>query len=138
MTGRSGRSAADPIRLRAAAHALAVTAGVQAAHFIEELTTGFHDRFPALFGLPAMPLGAFVAVNLIWLAFWSVCVAWIRTANPIPLFAAWFLAIAACANGIAHPLLSIATGGYFPGLFTSPFIGLAGVWLWRRLACLAD
>lgn len=47
--------------------------------------------------------------------------------------AAWFLAIAGMFNGIAHPLLAIAAGGYFPGLVNSPFIGVASVWFWLRL-----
>ena len=47
--------------------------------------------------------------------------------------AAWFLAIAGMFNGIAHPLLAVAAGGYFPGLASSPFIGAASVWLWFRL-----
>jgi hypothetical protein len=33
--------------------------------------------------------------------------------------ALWFLAIAAIANGIGHPAMSLAVGGYFPGLFTA-------------------
>jgi len=37
------------------------------------------------------------------------------------------------ANAIAHPLLAVAAGGYFPGLVSSPFIGAAGVWLWVNL-----
>lgn len=136
MTARTRRSPIGPLPLRAVAHALAVTAGIQAVHFAEELTTGFHERFPALFGLPPMLLSVFVGFNLAWLALWSISVAWIRTAHPVPLFAAWFLGIAACANGIAHPLLAVASGGYFPGLVTAPFIGLAGLWLCRRLTDL--
>ncbi|MGD8415984.1 MAG: HXXEE domain-containing protein [Pseudomonadales bacterium] len=126
----------DPEKVRAAAHALAVTAGIQAVHFSEELSTGFHERLPALFGLPPMSLGVFVGFNLVWIGIWSVSVAWLRTGHPFPLFAAWFLAIAGCANGIVHPLLSLLVGGYFPGLVTSPFIGLAGLWLWRRLSAI--
>ena len=38
--------------------------------------------------------------------------------------AAWFLAIAGMFNGIAHPLLALASGGYFPGLVSSPFIAV--------------
>lgn len=138
QTTRTRTAPIDPVRLRQVAQALAVTAGIQAVHFAEELTTGFHQRFPALFNLPPMPLAVFVGFNLAWLAVWSVSVAWIRNTHPVPLFAAWFLGIAGVANGIAHPLISAAAGGYFPGLFTSPFIGLAGLWLWRRLARLAD
>lgn len=51
----------------------------------------------------------------------------------IERFAAWFLAIAGMINGIAHLLLAISADGYFPGLVNSPFIGIAGVWLWLRL-----
>jgi hypothetical protein len=45
----------------------------------------------------------------------------------------WFLALAMMMNGIAHPLVAVWTGGYFSGLVTSPFVGVAGLWLWRRL-----
>jgi hypothetical protein len=57
----------------------------------------------------------------------------VRSARAPALFAAWFLAIAGMVNGIAHPLLAVAAGGYFPGLISSPVIGSAGVWLWVRL-----
>ena len=37
-------------------------------------------------------------------------------------------------NGLAHPLLAARTGGYFPGLFSSPLVGVVvGVLLLRRL-----
>jgi hypothetical protein len=51
----------------------------------------------------------------------------------IGVFSVWFFAIAAIANGIAHPLLSLRVGGYFPGLLTSPILGLVGILLWSRL-----
>ena len=119
---------------RAAALALALATGIQGVHFAEELASGFHERFPALFSLPPMPLSFFVAFNLAWLGIWAASVPGLRSARPAAFFAAWFLAIAGLLNGIAHPLLSIAAGGYFPGLVTSPFIGAAGFWLWRRLS----
>lgn len=117
----------------AAARALALAVAVQAVHFAEETATGFHERFPALFDLPAMPLSVFVVFNLAWLAIWVASVPGLRSAGAVALFAAWFLAIAGTLNGIAHPLLAVAAGGYFPGLVTSPFIGGAGVLLWLRL-----
>lgn len=49
------------------------------------------------------------------------------------LFPLWFLGIAGVANGVAHPALSIRTGGYFPGLVTAPLVGIAGALLIRRL-----
>ena len=118
---------------KAAAMFLLVATLVQAAHFIEEATTGFHAAFPAFFGQPPIPLAAFVSFNVTWLLIWLASVPGTYSANRFALFAAWFLALAGMLNGIAHPLLAAAVGGYFPGLVTSPFIGIAGLLLWQRL-----
>lgn len=117
----------------AAADALAVTLVVQGGHFAEEASTGFPERLGALLGLPAMPMSFFLAFNSAWLVIWIASIAGIRSGRTLAFFAAWFLAIAGMFNAIAHPLLAIAAGGYFPGLVTSPVIGAAGVWLWHRL-----
>ena len=117
----------------AAARWLLVALLIQAVHFTEEATTGFHERLPALLNLPGMSFYLFVGFNLIWLGIWAASVPGLRSARPAAFFAAWFLAIAGMINGIAHPLLAIAAGGYFPGLVTSSFIGIAGFLLWRRL-----
>ncbi len=116
-----------------AARALALAVGLQSLHFAEEVATGLHERFPALLDLPSMPLSFFVIFNLTWLGIWVASVPGLRSARASAFFAAWFLAIAGMINLIAHPLLAIAAGGYFPGLVSSPFIGGASVWLWRRL-----
>ncbi len=87
----------------------------------------------ALLGLPGIPLSVFVVFNLTWLGIWVASVPGLRSARAAAFFAAWFLAIAGMFNGIAHPLLAIAAGGCFPGLLSSPFIGVASVWLWLRL-----
>jgi len=117
----------------AAARTLTLATAVQAIHFTEETVTGFPERLGTLLGLPAMPMSFFLTFNLAWLAIWVMSVPGIRSEKSVAYFAAWFLAIAGMLNGIAHPLLAIAAGGYFPGLVTSPFIGAAGVWLWLRL-----
>ena len=117
----------------AAARALALTVGVQSVHFGEEAATGLHERLGALLGLPGIPLSFFVIFNLMWLGIWIASVPGLRSARAAAFFAAWFLAIAGMVNGIAHPLLAVAAGGYFPGLVSSPFIGVASVWLWLRL-----
>lgn len=134
---RFARSRSSPIEAAkeriAASTFLGVTTAMQGAHFAEEWATGFHVRFPALFGLDPMPLSFFVAFNLVWIAIWIVSVPFIRLGRRSAYFAAWFLAIAGTLNGVAHPMMAIGSGGYFPGLITSPFIGIAGVILWRRL-----
>ena len=112
---------------------LSLAVVVQSVHFAEEAATGFHERFPALLGLPGMPLAFFVVFNLTWLGIWVASAPGLRSARKAAFFAAWFLAIAGMVNAIAHPLLAIAEGGYFPGLISSPFIGGASAWLWLRL-----
>ncbi len=117
----------------AASHALTAALVIQSVHFAEEAATGFHERLGALLGLPGIPLYFFVVFNVTLLGIWVASVPGLRSARAAAFFAAWFLAIAGMFNGIAHPLLAIAEGGYFPGLVSSPFIGIASVWLWLRL-----
>ncbi len=118
---------------RDAARVLTLSVGIQSIHFAEEAATGLHERLGALLGLPGMPLPLFVVFNLIWLGIWAASVPGLRSARGGAFFAAWFLAIAGMFNAVAHPLLAVAEGGYFPGLVSSPFIGVACVWLWLRL-----
>ncbi len=117
-----------------AARALAVATLAQSVHFAEELATGFHVHFPALFGLEPMPLSFFLGFNLAWIALWIASIPLLCSARAVAFFAAWFLAIGGMLNGIAHPGLTLASGGYFPGLFTSPLVAIAGIALWRRLS----
>ena len=119
-----------------AARALMIATGIQAAHFAEEALTGFPERLGALLGLPAMPFSWFIAFNVFLLAAWLASIPGIRLAKTAAYFAAWFLAIAGIINGLAHPLLAVASGGYFPGLATAPIICGAAIWLgsWLRQA----
>lgn len=116
-----------------ASRVLALTTVIQSGHFAEEWSTDFHARFPALFGLEPMPLSFFVAFNLTWIVIWTASIPLLRSARKSAFFAAWFLALAGMLNGVAHPLMAVASVGYFPGLISSPFIGLASFFLWKRL-----
>jgi len=107
---------------------------VQSAHFVEEFATGFHVRFPELLSLEPWSPAFFALFNLGWLAIWLASCWGLPAQHPLAVAALWFLAIAGTVNGIAHPLLSVVSGGYFPGLVTSPFIGVVGALLARRLA----
>jgi hypothetical protein len=108
---------------RAAGFAVAA----QAAHFCEEWLSGFPDRFPALLGLTPWPPAFFVAFNLAWLAAWIFVLVRPLVWPRFTLFALWFLALAGLINGVAHPLLALAAGAYFPGLWTAPLLGAAGI-----------
>lgn len=122
----------DPAR-KAAAIMLLIATVIQAAHFAEEAATGFHIAFPAYFGQAPVPFAVFLAFNLVWLIVWFASIHGVYAGRTAALFAAWFLALAGMLNGIAHPLLAASVGGYFPGLATSPAIGIAGLLLWQRL-----
>lgn len=117
----------------AAARALVIAAVVQATHFTEETATGPPQRLPALFGLPPIPFSLFVAFNLVWLGIWIASVPALQSRLPAAFFAAWFLAVAGIVNGIVHPALAAVERGYFPGLVSSPVIGVVSAWLWVRL-----
>ena len=118
---------------RAAARVLVLSVGIQSIHFVEELATGFHGRLGALLGLPGMPLSVFIVFNVMWIGIWIAAVPGLRSSRAAAFFASWFLAIAGMFNGIAHPLLALASDGYFPGLVSSPVIASVSIWLWLRL-----
>jgi hypothetical protein len=133
LTLARGAIGDDATRLRSAVRLAIITILLQSAHFAEELATGFHQRFPELLGLTPWSLRFFVSFNLIWLAAWVLGVFGLAARWRVALFPLWFLGLGCVANGIAHPLLSLRTGGYFPGLVTSPVVGVSGVLLLRRL-----
>lgn len=105
---------------------------LQMLHFTEERRSGFAERFPEALGLAPWPGGFFDGFNILWLCLWAWAI--VAGGAGYPARAAlWFLALAAIANGLAHPLLALSVGGYFPGLYTSPLLGLGGIWLAMRL-----
>jgi Protein of unknown function with HXXEE motif len=108
----------------------------QCLHFTEEFVTRFQDRFPVLLGLPAWPENFFVVFNLIWLSIWILSAIGLQRGYRFTLFPLWFFAIAAVVNGVGHPVLALVARGYFPGLITSPMLGVLGVLLWLRLQAL--
>ena len=112
------------------------TAGLllQIGHFFEESATHFYVAFPELLGLAAWPLTFFLSFNLAWFAVWAVAIAFLTRAGRFAIFPLWFLGIASVANGVVHPTLALITFGYFPGFWTSPLVGVAGLVLVRELA----
>jgi Protein of unknown function with HXXEE motif len=116
----------------------ALLVGLQACHFVEEYATGFHDRFPPVLGLAPWPAEFFLAFNVAWLVAWSVALVGMRAGYRVAFFPAWFLALAGMVNGLAHPLLALQARAYFPGLLTSPLVGLAGLVLWNRLMAATE
>jgi len=112
--------------------------GCQCLHFTEEFVTAFYVRAPEFLGFVPWSPEFFVTFNLCWIALWLVAAVGIKWRIRAAFFPVWFFAIGMVGNAIWHPLLCLATGGYFPGLFTSPFAGVVGVILLSRLWTLTD
>jgi hypothetical protein len=127
----------DALRLRVRSIFVA-TLLFQTFHFAEEFATHFYSRFPLTLGLIPWPAGFFLALNMSWLVIWTAAIFGLQVGSRLALFAAWFLALTAMTNGIAHPLLSLQVRGYFPGLITSPLLGVAGAFLFVRLMAATD
>lgn len=102
-------------------------------HFTEEYYSAFYIQFPQLLGLAPWTESFFVVANIAWLVVWLFALALLDRFPRTAIFPLWFLSIAATMNGIAHPVLAIGRGGYFPGFWSSLLIGGAGVYLLRRL-----
>ncbi len=128
----------DPAARDGVLRLLLLAIAVQCLHFGEEFVTGFHVRFPEMLGLSPWTPEFFVAFNLVWIAIWVISARALALGEGVrlALLPVWFLAIAAAANGIGHPVFALRAGGYFPGLFTSPLIGILGAALWLRLLAL--
>lgn len=124
--------ATRPLGSSRAARAAAVVLLIQLMHFAEEWRTGFAERLPTFLGLAPWPQWFFPTFNIAWFALWTAAIVDRGSSYPART-ALWFLAIAAIVNGVAHPLLALRYGEYFPGLFTSPLLGVAGIWLAIRL-----
>ncbi len=109
------------------------TAALQFAHFAEEYIGGFQILLPLALGLEPWSAKFFVNLNLAWLAAWLLSVPLVRRGFRPVFFLPWFLAIAGVVNGIVHPLLCLRAGGWFPGIWTAPAVGVAGAMLAHRL-----
>ena len=100
---------------------------VQCLHFLEELRSHFAIRFPEIFGLQPFAENAFVWFNVMWLAIWAIALFAVRAGRVIAVCPLWFLGLGMVLNLLAHPMLALRTGGYFPGLLTAPLVGGLGI-----------
>ena len=103
----------------------------QAAHSGEEYAFRLYDAFaPARFisGLISDNLALGFAIgNVALVTFGAWCyLARVRAQRPSGAGWAWFWTVLEGGNGTGHVLFAIARGGYFPGVWTAPFLlGLA-------------
>jgi hypothetical protein len=91
---------------------------LQLAHCGEEYATGLPRRFPAALGLMPWSDRFFLAFNATWLLVWALAIAALfhrphaaRRARGAVVSSRWRDLL----NALAHPLLALRVGGYFPG-----------------------
>ncbi len=113
---------------------LGLTILVQCLHFLEELRSDFFIRFPEVFGLQPFAETSFVWFNVTWLVIWVIALFSVRAGLVIAVCPLWFLGLAMVLNLLAHPILALRAGGYFPGLLTAPLVGVLGILTIRELA----
>jgi hypothetical protein len=103
---------------------------VQCIHLIEEYRAGFYRAFPAIMGSTAWSARQFLLFNSVWLAVFILAgVGLTQGWRPAYLIALFLALGGGIRNGLGHILLSIRAGGYFPGIYTAPFVLLAGALL---------
>jgi hypothetical protein len=111
---------------------------LQAAHSIEEYVGGLYDSFPParfVSGLISNDLErGFLIANLVVVTFGAWCALWpVRRGWPSASRFAWLWVGIETINGIAHPLWSLALGGYTPGVATAPLLLVLAVVVGRGL-----
>jgi hypothetical protein len=91
-----------------------------------------------VFGLAPWPAAFVFALNVSLILVWAIAGRGLAAGYRLAFLTVWFLALASIANGVAHPILALWAGGHFPGLLTSPLVGIAGVMLCRRLMTITE
>ena len=112
-----------PVRSRGVVAAYLVAVAFQVIHLSEEWTAGFPHEFTDLAGSDRewstdgfLAVFVFAAVA-IWIAAGAASLFESRAAN----FFLWYYALGAgLINAVAHFIMPVIKGGYFPGLITAP------------------
>jgi hypothetical protein len=119
-------------------YAFLLIAILQTLHSLEEYVFELWDhlapaRFLSSLVSDNLPLGfAIINLSIIALAFWCYSVP-VRNARPSARTIVLLWAVLETLNGIGHIGFGFSTGGYFPGLYTAPFLLLVGVFLLLQL-----
>ncbi len=110
----------------------------QAAHSVEEYIFRLYDVFaPARFACSLFngdPAIGFVISNTALVLFGLGCYVFaVRTGHRSTLIWVWIWIIIESINGIAHTVIALAQGAYFPGVATAPLLLMLSMYLFVRV-----
>lgn len=93
---------------------------LQLIHFTEEYLTGFTTKLPKILGGEPYPVDYWLTFNMIAYAIFILGgIALFKKMKEWMIIPVFFILIGVLFNGVAHLLLAVYVGGYFPGLFTA-------------------
>jgi len=108
--------------------------GIQFLHFAEEYTTGFTTELPKLIGQEAYPIGYWLVFNMVaYFVFAIGGIILFKRINSLLIIPIFFILVGVMLNAVGHIILSLYTGGYFPGLYTALLYTVIGPILLRQL-----
>lgn len=106
--------------------------GFQFLHFAEEHAFAFDRRFGLLFGGKPYGHNLFVSFNMAaYFMFILGGLGFYKNIKPLMFIAMFFIVYGMIGNAIGHIGFCIASGGYFPGIYTSFLNIIPGILLIR-------
>ena len=111
-----------------------IALAIQFIHFAEEYVMDFHIAVPELLGTPGFSLDYWVIFNMVAYAFFVLgTIAFYKQIKIFMIIPLFFIVVGVMLNGIGHILISVYTGGYFPGLYTAPVYLIIGPIILRTI-----
>jgi hypothetical protein len=108
--------------------------GLQFLHFTEEYLTDFVTAVPALLGQEPYPVDYWITFNMVaYFLFALGGIAIFRDWKEHMIVPLFFIVVGVLFNAAGHILLTLYTGGYFPGLFTAILYAYLGPVILRRI-----
>lgn len=94
--------------------------GIQMLHFAEEYLTDFVVVLPRLIGQEPYPIGFWLSFNMVaYFVFILGGIVLFKQSKAFAVIPLFFILVGAVLNPIAHLGLTLSSGSYFPGLYTS-------------------
>ena len=106
----------------------------QAAHSVEEYVRKLYEVFAPTHFVSSLishdPRAGFLIANaaLVMFGLWCWAVP-VRSGWPIARPLVWFWILLEIANGLAHSVIALSRGSYFPGVATAPLLLFFAGWL---------